>query len=317
MPPPDGPLPERSHVYENHHLDSPRWDRFETRPGDIVVTTAYKSGTTWMQTIVANLVFQGGELPGPVMDISPWVDMRARNFDEIVERTSAQTHRRFLKTHLALDGLPYKSDVQYVYVGRDLRDVFMSLWNHYRAHNDFAYERLNNPEILVGDPFPRCPDDVHALWREWVARGWFDWEPEGYPYWSSAHHARTWWDFRHLPNLLFVHYADLLADPEAEIARVARFLGIAIDAEALAAVVDATRFDRMKQNAEAVVGRASELFDGGARRFINKGTNGRWREVLTEEDLAGYRELVDRALPPECTRWLEQGRAALVGAAHP
>ena len=210
-------LPQRLHVYENHHLDSPRWDRFKTRPGDIIVTTAYKSGTTWMQTIVANLIFQGREIPGAVMDISPWIDMRLRSFDEIVETTSVQTHRRFLKTHLALDGVLYKEDVWYIYVGRDLRDVFMSLWNHYSAHTEEAYRSFNDLDRLVGDPFPRCPDDIKELWKTWVRGGWFEWEKEGYPYWSSSHHAQTWWDFRHLPNILFVHFADLLAKrPVAE-----------------------------------------------------------------------------------------------------
>ncbi len=78
-------LPSVTRVYENHHLDSPRWGRFDTRPGDIVITTAYKSGTTWMQTIVANLLFQGQEIPGPIMEISPWIDMRPNDFAAIQE----------------------------------------------------------------------------------------------------------------------------------------------------------------------------------------------------------------------------------------
>lgn len=309
--------PERAHVYENHHLDSTRWDRFETRPGDILITTAYKSGTTWTQTIVANLIFRNGELPGPVMDVSPWIDMRARDFDEIVATTAAQTHRRFLKTHLPLDGIPYREDMQYVYVGRDLRDVFMSLWNHYSGHNDAAFARLNDPAILVGEPFPRPPDDLHTLWAQWVSRGWFPWEPEGWPYWSTCHHARTWFEHRHLDNLLFVHFADLLADPHGEIARIARFLGIPLEPGELDRIVEVTSFRAMKSRADAVVGQAARLFQGGAQRFLNQGTNGRWRGVLREEELAQYRELVGRALPPGCARWLEQGRRALVGAAHP
>jgi aryl sulfotransferase len=310
-------LPQRQHVYENHHLDSPRWDRFETRPGDILITTAYKSGTTWMQTIVANLIFQDGEIPGAIMDISPWIDMRIRPFDEILETTAAQTHRRFLKTHLALDGVPYREELQYIYVGRDLRDVFMSLWNHYSGHTEEAYQAMNDPASLVGEPFPRCPDDIKELWNGWISRGWFPWEKEGYPYFSASHHAQTWWNYRHLPNMLFVHFADLLAQPAEEIQRVADFLEIPVSLESLERIVEAVSFKTMKQNADAVVGEASQFWQGGAKRFLNKGTNGRWHDVLNEGDLKAYRELVESVLSPECARWLEEGRSALVGAAQP
>ena len=301
-----GDLPQRLHVYENHHLDSPRWDRFETRPGDILITTAYKSGTTWMQTIVAQLLFQDSEIPGAIMDISPWIDMSGRDFDEIVELTSAQTHRRFLKTHLALDGVPYKEDMQYIYVGRDLRDVFMSLWNHYSGHTDFAFEHINHPDRLVGDPFPRPPDDIRVLWKDWVSRGWFEWEHEGWPYFSASHHAQTRWDYRHLDNLL--------ARPADEIQRIADFLGIAVAKDSLESIVEAVSFKSMKQNSDAVVGEAAAFWEGGSKRFLHKGTNGRWREVLSEDDLHGYRAMVEKALSKECARWLEEGRAALVGA---
>ena len=50
-----------------------------------------------------------------------------------------------------------------------------------------------------------------------------------------------------------------------------------------------------------------DLFEGGAERFFFKGTNGRWRDVLTAEDL----ELYERAaseLDPELRNWLENGR---------
>ena len=310
-------LPERIHVYENHHLDSPRWDRFETRPDDILVTTAYKSGTTWMQTIVAHLIFQDGEIPGPIMEIGPWIDMRARPFAEIVERTSAQTHRRFLKTHLPLDGIPYRENLQYLYVGRDLRDVFMSLWNHYSGHSDLAFERINDPDVLVGEPFPRPPGDIRELWKTWAHRGWFPWERDGYPYFSSTHHAQTWWDYRHLPNLLFVHFEDLLERPAEEIRRVADFLGIEVSRESLTRIVEATSFQQMKRRADTVLGAAAGLWEGGAERFLHKGTNGRWRDVLDEADLVQYRAMRDRTLSPECARWLEEGRKALVGAARP
>jgi aryl sulfotransferase len=309
--------PVVTRTYENHHLDSPRWDRFETRPGDIVITTAYKSGTTWMQNIVANLVFQDGDIPGPVMEISPWVDMRVIPFEGIMQRTAAQQHRRFLKTHLPLDGYPYRPDVSYIYVGRDLRDVFMSLWNHYRNHTPAFFDIVNNPDTLVGEPLPPCPGDIKAYWDQWVSRGWFDWEHDGYPHWSASHHAQTWWDFRHLPNILFVHYADLLADPTVEIQRVADFLELEVTPENLGRVVEAVSFKTMKNNADDIVGGASVFWEGGAQRFLNKGTNGRWREVLDQADLDAYDKMKKKSLSRECADWLEQGRTVLTGAALP
>ena len=64
-------LPQRTRVYQNHHLDSTRWDGFRFRGDDVVISTSYKAGTTWMQTIVAHLVFWDREMPGPVAELSP------------------------------------------------------------------------------------------------------------------------------------------------------------------------------------------------------------------------------------------------------
>ena len=105
------------------------------------------------------------------------------------------------------------------------RDVFMSFWNHYSSYTDEHLARLNGPG-LDGPPMPRCPDDIHAFWPRWIGRGWFPWESEGWPHSGNLHHTATWWRFRHLPNILFVHYADLLADLPGEIGRVADFVGI-------------------------------------------------------------------------------------------
>src|SRR5262249_47030162 len=138
-----------------------------------------------------------------------------------------QTSRRFIKAHLPLDGLPYWDDVQYIAVSRDARDVFMSLLNHWSNYTDAVYTVvLNGLAGRVGDPFPRYEDDVHARWRDWIGRGWFDWESDGYPWWSHLHHLKTWWEFRHLPNIRLVHYADLLADLEGGMRSIADYLGL-------------------------------------------------------------------------------------------
>ena len=148
--------PAITRTYQSHHLDSTRWQRFRPRPDDIVVATPYKSGTTWMQTIVLHLIF--GDLVLRDLDqFSPWIDLRWWPLDPVLERVEAQKHRRVVKSHLALDGLRFFPEAKYIFVGRDPRDVFMSLWNHYSSYTEEIYKLANNPEGLVGPPLPPPP----------------------------------------------------------------------------------------------------------------------------------------------------------------
>jgi aryl sulfotransferase len=306
MPADDRPRIE--HVYQNHHLDSTRWDHVTLRPDDIVISTAYKAGTTFAQTIVGELLFWGSDTrPEPLLAPSSWIEMRRNPIEEVAENLAGQQHRRFLKSHVGLDGIPYREDVRYMFVGRDPRDVFMSLWNHYSNHTDEFVQMLNETPGRVGAPFPwPPPDDPRELFQDWITRGWFDWESDGWPYWSMLHHALTWWRYRHLPNILCVHYADLLADLEAEVRRIATFLDIERPESAFAEIAEACRFDTAKKNAERITGDMSWGFKGGTETFFHKGTNGRWKQLLTEADLGLYHEAMAK-LPADLTRWLEEG----------
>ncbi len=301
-------LPAIRHVYQNHHLDSTRWEGFQARPGDIVVSTSYKAGTTLTQTIVMNLLFPNGDMPDTVSNLSPWLDMRLAPLDEISAALAGQTHRRCIKTHLPLDGLPYHEQVQYIMVGRDPRDVFMSLVNHYGNHTPEFYEALNGLPSRVGDALPEYDGDIHKLWHNWITRGWFEWEQDGFPYWSHLHHAKTWWEFRHLPNIYLCHYSDLRADLEGEMRKLADHLGIPVPESRWPHVVHACEFETVKANPEKVLNEVFDMaFVGGGKTFINKGTNGRWKDVLTEAELAQYRTAMEKTLPADCAAWLESG----------
>ena len=299
--------PTRTRDYQGHLLDSSRWDNFRPRDTDIVVATAYKSGTTWMQTIVANLIFLGEAIPAPIMELSPWIDMRLPPLDETLELVEKQRHRRAFKTHLALDGLLFYPEVKYIYVGRDLRDVFMSMWNHHRNYTDETLEQIRGFDDELGKAWPDCPDDIKAFWRDWISRGPFPWESDGYPYWSSLHHLATWWRYRHLANILFVHFNDLKADIEGEMRRVAAFLGIAVPEAAWPGLADAVSIETMRANADRILGLHEAHFKGGGKTFLHKGTNGRWREVLDDADLALYRAALEKTLNGDAAVWLEQG----------
>jgi aryl sulfotransferase len=315
--------PERNRLYQNHHLDSMRWDHYTPRDDDIIITSAYKSGTTWTQSIVRELIVASmegqvaaapGPLPLPDQQSSPWLEAYETGpIEEICRTLAAQQHRRFLKTHLALDGLPYYPQVKYLVLGRDPRDVFMSLWNHYLAYTDYFYALLNDNPHLVGEPLPRAPADMHAFWTVWINRGWFAWEREGYPFWGNMHHTQSYWHYRHLDNVFFLHYHDLLTTAAEEIERIAHFLDIDLTEQIVASIGAYTSFTMMKERVIAQQkGRTSpETFSGGARTFFHQGTNGRWQGLLSSTELAMYEATKARVLTPECARWLEQGRMVL------
>ena len=136
-------------------------------------------------------------------------------------------------------------------------------------------------------------------------------ETEGYPWCSPLRHPQLWWDYRHLPNIMFVHYADLLADFDSDTRRVAEFLEIDVPDEAWPRILRNCTLAEMRAAAtrqEAVRPALSGVLKGGAEAFFYKGTNGRWREVLSEEELALYDEAAKRVITPQCRYWLENGR---------
>jgi aryl sulfotransferase len=300
-------LPVVRRPYQNYMMDSLRWNFFAPRADDIVVATSYKAGTTWVQTIVANLIFSGNQLPGSIHELSPWLDMRPFPLEMILTRLEGQTHRRSIKTHLPLDSLPFHQEIKYIYVGRDPRDVFMSWWNFYGDFNAQAIAAFNSVPGRVGPELQPCPADIHELWRTWMTRGAREGESDGYPFGSVLRHAESWWDYRHLPNILFVHYADLLADLEGGMRRIARFLGIDQPAEVWPLMVRNCTFAEMKKHGGELMPHMKMFLKGGADSFFNKGTNGRWREVFSAEELELYDAAAKRELTPDCRRWVEQG----------
>lgn len=311
-------LPQVTRIYQNYSADSTRWQRYQPRPDDIIISTPPKSGTTWTQEIVRQLVFCG-QPDSPERDslalrqVSPWLDHRRFPLDEILSGLEAQQHRRFIKAHLPLDGLPYFPQVKYVVVGRDVRDVAMSMWNHYTEFVDAHFESSRNLPEGFGEPLPPPPADIHAFWHRWISRGSFAWTSEGYPFQSVMHNIQSWWNYRHLPNILFVHYSDLKSDLTGEIRRLADFLSISVAEEWLPAITQAVTLEAMREREDRLDPGLRNVWKEGARSFFHKGTNGRWRDVLSAEEVQMYDAKAAQVLTPDCRAWLERGRVALAG----
>ena len=296
-------LPTIEHRYEHLVFDSGRWADFEPRKGDVLICTSYKAGTTWTQMLCALLIFRTPEFGRPLTTISPWLDLKATPIDELLAIYEAQTHRRFIKTHTPLDGLPYWPDVTYITVGRDPRDVFMSMVNHLQNGDPEVSERIfGEPKSLPIE----MPEDVNELFRMWLTVPSFDWEEDGFPYWSHFRHAETFWKFRQLPNIHLFHYSDYKADLPAEMQRLAAALAIEIEPEEIARLADAADFDAMKSRADDLAPDVDHgmWLDNGA--FFNKGTSRQWEGVLNEASLALY-EKKKAAQPGALGHWLENG----------
>jgi aryl sulfotransferase len=302
-------LPERRRTYRNHLLDSTRWDAFPARDGDIVVATSYKAGSTLMQAICAALVFADGRPPARQDQYSPWLEARFVPRRQTFAALERQAHRRIVKTHLPLDALPFDPRLRYVVVGRDGPDVFMSLWRHWNNLRPEGIRLINALPGRIGPELPPPPADIHAAFADWLERGGFAWERDGFPFWSHLTHARSWWDYRHLPNVRFMHFADLLRDLDGEMRGLARWLGVDPDPADWPVRVGSATFGAMKADAESLAPYASLGLWKDTADFFHGGRNGRWQGVLHDAAVARYRMLARDRLGPELARWLQHGRA--------
>jgi aryl sulfotransferase len=291
-------------------IDSRRWDRYRPRPDDIIISTYPKCGTTWMQRIVSLLVLRTPE-PQPVMAISPWVDRRfGPPLDVVMEEIEAQTHRRFLKAHLPADAMPIFGEVKYIHVARDGRDACMSYHNHCTALTDEVLDRfdqIGREDPAVGRLYPRPPADPSQFFHRWITRGEMAGEADGCPMMSFFPFVQSWWDIRERPNVLLVHYNDLKADLPGQMRRIARFLEIAVDDALWPRLVEAAQFDAMRRDGKTLMANVASIFRGGKETFFFKGTNGRWRDIISSEDLALYDAKVEALLSPDCAEWVERG----------
>ncbi len=292
--------PRKTREVHNHHMDSTYWNDFTFRDDDIVIGTHIKSGTTLVQQIVSQLLWNGAE-GLPVAQLSPWIDLRFPSKEEKLEIVEAQTHRRFIKTHLPVDALVFSPKAKYIYIGRDGRDVVWSLYNHHSDASDFYYETVNDTPGRVGPPLGPPKSSIRHYFLDWLAR-------DGFPYWPFWENIKSWWDIRALPNLLLLHYKNLAEDMPGQIKRIAAFLDIEIDPAVRPTILHHCTLDYMRENGEKIVPIEGKFWTRGAKTFINKGVNGRWRDTLTPGDNEAYERVAREKLGEECAEWLASAK---------
>jgi aryl sulfotransferase len=236
------------------------------------------------------------------------LDARFAPAAETLALLEGLAHRRYIKTHLPLDGLPFSDRIKYIVVGRDRLDVFMSLWHHWNNMRPESIDQINATPGRIGAPLPLPLADIHVSFDAWLDTGGFPWEQDGYPFWSHLAHAQSWWDYRHLENILFVHFNDLLADLDGEMRRVSAYLEIPVNEALWLRLVHSVTFTAMQANAEKLATAATIGLWKDTTNFFHRGTNRRWAGVLTGEQITRYRRSAADRLEPSLARWLEHGR---------
>jgi hypothetical protein len=296
-------------------MDSQRWDGFELRDDDIVISTPPKSGTTWMQMQCALLVFQDPALPCPLTRLSPWLDTLTESAESMYATYAAQSHRRFIKTHTPYDGLPHDPRVTYVVVGRDPRDVAIS-WDHHWANMNLpvilelraeAVGLDDLAEFMAEGPPELSPDPKVRFW-EWMEQPPAD-DPRGLA--GVLHHLQTFWDRRDDGNVVLFHYADMKADLDGEMRRLAAAVHIDVDEDRWPALVEAATFDRMRDRAEELAPQAPNKYWNDTDGFFYSGTSGQWLSFFDDGDEARYAALVDAVAPPDLAAWVHRGSISL------
>ncbi len=266
--------------------DSARWEGFRFRQGDVVVSSRSKHGTTWVQRIGTLLVFRSRDLPEPLGRLSPWLDWLVEPLDEVVARLDDQDHRRIIKTHTPLDGLPLDDRATWIVVARHPLDAALSLFHQ---GDNIHREPVDRPPVI-----------------DWL-RAWIEADPDPRRELDSLPgvmlHLGDAWSRRSEANILMIRYEDLIADLPGQMKALAEALGIEIDDGVEPALVEAARFDAMRADAERVApDPGTVLRDRTA--FFRRGRPGAAAELVTEADLRRYEQRAAALAPPDLLAWL-------------
>ncbi len=266
------------------------------RDGDIVISAPSKSGTTWVQMMCALLVFQTTTLPDRLAELSPWLDMRLRPPGAVCDHLETQQHRRFMKTHTPLDGIPVHENVTYVVVGRDPREVAVSLYHqrhNLKAELLEAGRRRGVEELGPHESIKAWLESNESPQRNLVTLKGLVW------------HLTDAWSRRAQPNVVLLHYRNLSDDLDAQMRTLADHLRIDIDESTWPTLVEAATFQQMR-------GRAAQLAPdpdilGDATRFFRTGLSGDWSTWFTGTMRSDYNTRIAGLAEPELIRWLHHG----------
>lgn len=304
MPPIPSPLmpssrtPSETHGPTDSERPDPRWGEphplhdpwilahFQARPTDVLITTAPKAGTTWMQQILHQLRSSGGVPDFDDIDqVVPWLERHrpGRTWPEVLADFEGRPDPRLFKTHCTWEQTPGRETARIILTVRDPRDCCISFYHHLLDMSDTA----------LADSALERPQSLDAHVDAWLGFGaWF-------------RNVASWWPHRHRSNLLMLRYSDLKADLIGAMAQIARFLDWSLTPQALERAAQHASFAWMKTNSHRFMGRnpdGSPMFRPGG--FIRKGETGDHKSHLTQDQEERILQRCRAELPPDCLAYL-------------
>ena len=235
---------------------------YRAEPGDIILSTYPKCGTTWVQYIIY-LLFHGAE---PLRDGESLGDAIPHLEEVGAEAATRLPQPRVIKTHFTREMTPYHPDARYLVVARNPFDCAVSFFHHTRGfvkHYDFAagtfddyFECFIKGEVDSGD--------------------YFD-------------HLGPWFEARLENNVLFLTYEEMKRDSTNAVAKIATFLSLpeASNPEFLSRVVEQSSFSRMREDQD----RWSSRRPDDMPAFVRRGIVGDWKNLFSDDQA---RRLADK-----------------------
>lgn len=243
---------------------------FEERESDVYVVTYLKSGTTWMQVILYNMLTDGDMNFDHIYDVSPWPKNQAFK-NEPVEKINQMPSPRILKSHESYEEFDASMKGKIVYVYRDGKDVAVSLYHHNKNYLD--------PDATLDGTFEEF------FTKEKAIMNWFKFNAE-------------WLENKNNLQILYVTYQQLSDDFENTILRIGKFLNTEITPERYQKIKEHSSFEFMKANeqkfGEVPAVKSQKVYN----EFIRKGKSGEGERQLQPERIEYYNKKYQEYIKP-------------------
>lgn len=257
----------------------------------LFISSYPKSGTTWMQAIIYNLLSNGDQNFDHISEYSPfferektWVTSSAGEDGEMqlekqYEENSLKLGWRVFNTHLRWDMMPKEPNMRYIYVVRNGKDVALSFFQHLSNQDD---SDCFNGTLL---DFVKEWCDGTIPFGNWInhLQSWMD---------AYQNHNSVVVEGAARPTILLVRYEDMVNEPFECVQRIISHLELNFTAERAKELLQYVSFAYMKTHQEQYMPISVPWKAGYS--FIRNGKVGDSANYFTEEHDVLYNKMLKR-----------------------